>query len=142
MYKLSEIAENFNKERTEIIEALIDHRTLLDDHVEKKMGITYVDDRGIEILYQLLIAPSKDNPMNDNPLKKNTIKKYKTEEFKEFVNIEEKLRLNITELKNDILALDTEIQKKDKLTIDYQEKLLEINRLLVKYEENLLLDNL
>lgn len=142
MYKLSEIAENFNRERTEIIEALIDHRTLLDDHVEKKMGITYVDDRGIEILYKLLIAPSKDNSNNDNPLKKNTIRKYKTEEFKDFINIEEKLRLNITELKSDILALDTEIQKKDKLIIDYQEKLLEINRLLVKYEENLLLDNL
>lgn len=142
MYKLSEIAENFNRERTEIIEALIDHRTLLDDHVEKKMGITYVDDRGIEILYKLLIAPSKDSSSNDNPLKKNTIRKYKTEEFKDFINIEEKLRLNITELKNDILALDTEIQKKDKLIIDYQEKLLEINRLLVKYEENLLLDNL
>ncbi len=142
MYKLSEIAENFNRERTEIIEALIDHRTLLDDHVEKKMGITYVDDRGIEILYKLLIAPSKDSSSNDNPLKKNTIRKYKTEEFKDFINIEEKLRLNIAELKNDILALDTEIQKKDKLIIDYQEKLLEINRLLVKYEENLLLDNL
>ncbi|HKL42322.1 MAG TPA: hypothetical protein VJ962_07075 [Clostridia bacterium] len=142
MYKLSEIAENFNVERTEIIEALIDHRTLLDDHVEKKMGITYVDDRGIEILYKLLIEPLKVKENKDKPLKKNRISKYNTEEFKDYINIEEKLRLNITELKNDILALDTEIQKKDKFLIDYQEKLLEINRLLVKYEENLLLDNL
>jgi len=142
MYKLSEIAENFNVERTEIIEALIDHRTLLDDHVVKKMGITYVDDRGIEILYKLLIAPSNANEIKDKPLKKNKINKYNTEEFKDYINIEEKLRLNISELKNDILALDTEIQKKDKFLIDYQEKLLEINRLLVKYEENLLLDNL
>lgn len=142
MYKLSEIAENFNVERTEIIEALIDHRTLLNDHVEKKMGITYVDDRGIEILYKLLIAPSRENINDDNPQNKNKISKYKTEEFKDFINIEEKLRLNISELKNDILALDTKIQKKDKFLIDYQEKLLEINRLLVKYEENLLLDNL
>lgn len=142
MYKLSEIAENFNVERTEIIEALIDQRTLLDDHVEKKMGITYVDDRGIEILYKLLIEPSKENKNDENPLKRNSISKYKTEEFKDYINIEEKLRLNITELKNDILALDTDIQKKDKFLIDYQEKLLEINRRLVKYEENLLLDNL
>jgi|GEM_PF-6018950 len=142
MYKLSEIAENFNVERTEIIEVLIDQRTLLDDHVEKKMGITYVDDRGIEILYKLLIEPSKENKNDENPLKRNSISKYKTEEFKDYINIEEKLRLNITELKNDILALDTDIQKKDKFLIDYQEKLLEINRLLVKYEENLLLDNL
>jgi len=142
MYKLSEIAENFNVERTEIIEALIDHRTLLDDHVVKKMGITYVDDRGIEILYKLLIAPSNTKEIKDKPLKKNKINKYNTEEFKDYINIEEKLRLNISELKNDILALDTEIQKKDKFLIDYQEKLLEINRLLVKYEENLLLDNL
>ncbi len=142
MYKLSEIAENFNVERTEIIEALIDHRTLLDDHVEKKMGITYVDDRGIEILYKLLIEPLKVKENKNKPLKKNRISKYNTEEFKDYINIEEKLRLNITELKNDILALDTEIQKKDKFLIDYQEKLLEINRLLVKYEENLLLDNL
>lgn|SRR6056297_2157751 len=142
MYKLSEIAENFNVERTEIIEALIDHRTLLDDHVEKKMGITYVDDRGIEILYKLLIAPTNNNDIKDKPLRKNKINKYNTEEFKDYINIEEKLRLNISELKNDILALDTEIQKKDKFLIDYQEKLLEINRLLVKYEENLLLDNL
>jgi len=142
MYKLSEIAENFNVERTEIIEALIDHRTLLDDHVVKKMGITYVDDRGIEILYKLLIAPSNANEIQDKPLKKNKISKYNTEEFKDYINIDEKLRLNISELKNDILALDTEIQKKDKFLIDYQEKLLEINRLLVKYEENLLLDNL
>lgn len=141
MYKLSEIAENFNVERTEIIEALIDHRTLLDDHVEKKMGITYVDDRGIEILYKLLIEPLKSKESKDEPLK-NKINKYNTEEFKDYINIEEKLRLNISELKNDILALDTEIQKKDKFLIDYQEKLLEINRLLVKYEENLLLDNL
>jgi hypothetical protein len=140
MYKLSEIAENFNVERTEIIEALIDHRTLLDDHVEKKMGITYVDDRGIEILFKLLIEPSRMNKKSDKPLKKK--KKYNTEEFKDFINIEEKLRLNISELKNDILALDTEIQKKDKFLIDYQEKLLEINKLLVKYEENLLLDDL
>lgn len=142
MYKLSEIAENFNVERTEIIEALIDHRTLLDDHVVKKMGITYVDDRGIEILYKLLIAPSNEKEIKDKPLKKNKINKYNKEEFKDYINIEEKLRLNISELKNDILALDTEIQKKDKFLIDYQEKLLEINRLLVKYEENLLLDNL
>jgi len=142
MYKLSEIAENFNVERTEIIEVLIDQRTLLDDHVEKKMGITYVDDRGIEILYKLLIEPSKENKNDENPLKRNSISKYKTEEFKDYINIEEKLRLNITKLKNDILALDTDIQKKDKFLIDYQEKLLEINRLLVKYEENLLLDNL
>ena len=140
MYKLSEIAENFNIERTEIIEALIDHRTLLDDHVDKKMGITYIDDRGIEILYKLLIA-STDEGKNDKPLN-NRNKKYTTEEFKEYVNIEEKLRLNITELKNDILVLDTQIQKKDKFLIDYQEKLLDINKLLVKYEENLLLDNL
>jgi hypothetical protein len=142
MYKLSEIAENFNMERTEIIEALIDHRTLLDNHVEKKMGITYVDDRGIEILYKLLIAPSKNNNQGNKPLKENKMKQYNTEAFKDYINIEEKLRLNISELKNDILALDTEIQKKDKFLIDYQEKLLEINRLLVKYEENLLLDNL
>jgi hypothetical protein len=141
MYKLSEIAENFNVERTEIIEALIDHRTLLDDHVDKKMGITYVDDRGIEILYKLLIEPLKSQESKDDPLK-NKITKYNTEEFKDYINIEEKLRLNISELKNDILALDTEIQKKDKFLMDYQEKLLEINRLLVKYEENLLLDNL
>lgn len=140
MYKLSEIAENFNIERTEIIEALIDHRTLLDDHVDKKMGITYIDDRGIEILYKLLIA-SSDEGKNDKPLN-NSNKKYTTEEFKEYVNIEEKLRLNISELKNDILVLDTQIQKKDKFLIDYQEKLLDINKLLVKYEENLLLDNL
>ena len=142
MYKLSEIAENFNVERTEIIEALIDHRTLLDDHVVKKMGITHVDDRGIEILYKLLIAPLKEIINDDKPLKKEKTSKYKTEEFKDYINLEEKLRLNISELKNDILALDTEIQKKDKFLIDYQEKLLEINRLLVKYEENLLLDNL
>lgn len=142
MYKLSEIAENFNVERTEIIEALIDHRTLLDDHVEKKMGITYVDDRGIEILFKLLIAPSDKNEVKDKPLTKNKVNKYNIEEFKDYINIEEKLRLNISELKNDILALDTEIQKKDKFLIDYQEKLLEINRLLVKYEENLLLDHL
>lgn len=142
MYKLSEIAENFNVERTEIIEALINQRTLLDDHVEKKMGITYVDDRGIEILYKLLIEPSKENTNDENPLKRNSISKYKTEEFKDYINIEEQLRLNIIELKNDIIALDTDIQKKDKFLIDYQEKLLEINRRLVKYEENLLLDNL
>jgi len=141
MYKLSEIAKNFNRERTEIIEALIDHRTLLDDHVKKKMGITYVDDRGIEILYKLLIAPSVENK-NDNVLKKNKNSGYKTEEFKAYVNIEEKLRLNIAELKSDILDLDTDIQKKDKFLMDYQEKLLEINKLLVKYEENLLLENL
>ena len=55
MYKLSEIAKKFNLERTILIEALIDNKLLLEGHTAKKLGITYVDDRGIEILYKLLL---------------------------------------------------------------------------------------
>lgn len=139
MHKLSTIAKQFDIKRTELIEALIDHRILLDGHVNKRMGITYVDDRGVEILYKLLIDESSTKQKNDSKdIPPNAVMK----EYEDYQNIEEKLRLSITELKNDILALDTEIQKKDNFLIDYMERLLEVNKMLVEYEENMLIDKL
>jgi hypothetical protein len=137
MYKLSEIAKKFNLERTIIIEALIDNKLLLEVHTFKKSGITYVDDRGIEILYKLLLHGSNSNENDLDFEKKNFLNDYKYLD-----DIEKKIKLNISKLKKDILALDTEIHKKDKFLIDYQEKLLKINKLLVKYEENLLIGDL
>jgi hypothetical protein len=134
MYKLSEIAKKFNLERTIIIEALIDNKLLLEVHTFKKSGITYIDDRGIEILYKLLLHVSNSNENDLDFEKKNFLNDYKYLD-----DIEKKIKLNISGLKKDILALDIEIQKKDKFLIDYQEKLLKINKLLVKYEENLLI---
>ena len=137
MYKLSEVAEKFNLERTTIIESLIDNKLLLDVHTFKKNGITYIDDRGIEILYKLLLDGSTSNEKELDSNKKNVL-----DEYKYLDDIEKKIKFNISKLKEEILALDTEIQKKDKFLIDYQEKLLKINKALVKYEENLLIGKL
>jgi|LGVF01.1.fsa_nt_gb predicted nucleic acid-binding protein len=137
MYKLSEVAEKFNLERTTIIESLIDNKLLLDVHTFKKNGITYIDDRGIEILYKLLLDGSTSNEKKLDSNKKNVL-----DEYKYLDDIGKKIKFNISKLKEDILALDTEIQKKDKFLIDYQDKLLKINKALVKYEENLLIGKL
>lgn len=137
MYKLSEVAEKFNLERIIIIESLIDNKLLLDVHTFKRNGITYIDDRGIEILYKLLLDSSTSNEKKMDSNKKNVL-----DEYKYLDDIEKKIKFNISKLKEDILALDTEIQKKDKFLIDYQEKLLKTNKVLVKYEENLLIGKL
>ncbi|MEA1975847.1 MAG: hypothetical protein U9N10_09990 [Bacillota bacterium] len=137
MYKLSEVAEKFNLERIIIIESLIDNKLLLDVHTFKRNGITYIDDRGIEILYKLLLDSSTSNEKKMDSNKKNVL-----DEYKYLDDIEKKIKFNISKLKEDILALDTEIQKKDKFLIDYQEKLLKTNKALVKYEENLLIGKL
>jgi len=137
MYKLSEIAEKFNLERTILIEALIDNKLLLEGHTNKKQGVTYVDDRGIEILYKLLLK--NQNSLNEefSNGKKNILN-----EYKHLDKIEKKLKNDIINMKEQLFALDTEIQKKDEFLIDYQKKLLDINKMIVKYEENLLIADL
>ncbi len=137
MYKLSEIAKKFNLERTILIEALIDNKLLLEGHTAKKLGITYVDDRGIEILYKLLLK--KQNFLSEKISDEN---KNVLDEYKDLNEIEIKIKNDIYKMKEKIFALDTEIQKKNEFLIDYQEKLLNVNKLIVKYEENLLIDDL
>jgi len=137
MYKLSEIAEKFNLERTILIEALIDNKLLLEGHTVKKLGITYVDDRGIEILYKLLL-----NNQNSLSEKISDGKKNVLNEYKHLNEMEIKIKNDIYSMKEKIFALDTEIQKKNEFLLDYQEKLLNINKMIVKYEENLLIDKI
>lgn len=121
MYRLSEIAEKFNLERAIIIETLMSRKLMFDNHIQKKMGITYVDDRGIEILYKLLLDSSYDNK-DENQISEEKI----SDEYKHFIEEENKIKKEISKLKNEIEILDNEINKENKKIIAYQKKNLKL----------------
>lgn len=106
MYRVSEVATLLSVEKTDIYEKMISHKSLIDPNVKKSDGITYITERGLEILGALF---SKEI---DKAIKKDVVKNRQPSKF-------EKDR---TILYNKIAILKTEIKKLDKEMIEKTEE--------------------
>lgn len=142
MYKLSEIASKFKVDKVKIIEMLINKKELFDQHTKKKNGVTYMDDRGIEILYKLFFSNNQSKMKKDVSNQSNQQNDLLRVSRKKLLNIQLQLKNDIVELKDQLVKKDMELSKKDDMLKNYQEKLLKINREIVKLEENFLIDKL
>ncbi|MGX8796516.1 hypothetical protein ACR6HW_10630 [Fusibacter sp. JL298sf-3] len=127
MYKISEVAELLLVEKTEIFAKLISHKSLLEPNIKKIDGVTYFDQRGVEILKTLLNKPAsmEEQPpvpeeaeaevLSEEPVRKQPLTRYEKER-KVYMD-------QIEILKAELLRLDEELAVKDALIEDYQDKL-------------------
>lgn len=61
LFKISEAAHKLNVETFVIFEKLLTHAELMKDHTEKIHSITYIDERGIDILKALIEGKTPDD---------------------------------------------------------------------------------
>ncbi len=127
MHKISEVAELLLVEKTEIFAKLISHKSLLEPNIKKIDGVTYFDQRGVEILKTLLNKPAsmEEQPpvpeeaeaevLSEEPVRKQPLTRYEKER-KVYMD-------QIEILKAELLRLDEELAVKDALIEDYQDKL-------------------
>ncbi len=127
MHKISEVAELLLVEKTEIFAKLISHKSLLEPNIKKIDGVTYFDQRGVEILKTLLNKPTSidEQPpvaeeaevevLSEEPVRKQPLTRYEKER-KVYMD-------QIEILKAELVRLDDELAVKDALIEDYQDKL-------------------
>jgi len=138
MYKVSEAADLIGVEKVEIFEKMITHKALLDPNISKQDGVTYFDERGLEILKTLFHTSLEQNLDSDSeemdPVKEAKPNKIKTRQDKEYDILKRKLEILTDELTN----LDQELEVKDELVTKYQFKLLEDLDMISKLQYGLL----
>ncbi len=125
MYKVSEAADIIGVEKVDIFEKMITHKALLDPNITKQDGVTYFDDRGLEILKTLFhttleIGSDLQRETEESP-KELKVNKPKTRQDKEYEILKKKIDILTNELNN----LDRELNVKDELIGKYQFKMLE-----------------
>lgn len=120
MYKLSEIAKRFKVEKKVLIKELIENKKILKNHIKKKNGLTYVNDKGIELLYDIFFE--------------NKEMKEEKNQSKDVEDID-KLKEKIKNYKLKILDLDSEIYQKNEILSEYQNKLIDINRKILNFNK-------
>ncbi|GAU75778.1 hypothetical protein [Fusibacter sp. 3D3] len=138
MYKVSEAADIIGVEKVEIFEKMITHKALLDPNISKQDGVTYFDERGLEILKTLFHtsldlnqSSTSDDMDHIKDVKQNKIK---SRQDKEYDILRRKLEIITDELTN----LDQELEIKDELMAKYQFKLLEDLDVISKLQYGLL----
>ena len=119
MYKVSDVAEMIGVEKTEIFEKMISHKSLLDPNLSKVDGVTYFDDRGLEILRTLF---SKNREETSHTERNDT---KPTKLVSKFERDREILYDKIDILRNELFNLDSELELKDDMILKYHVKLLE-----------------
>lgn len=146
MYKVSEVADLLSVEKTDIFEKMISHKALLEPNIKKIDGVTYFDQRGLEILKTLLLK----NDLNADSFEdkgKTTDVTFESAEGHELSkklapSKFEKNRRSFLEqieiLKSEILKLDEEIALKDELILGYHQKNFEDLELIGKYQQQML----
>lgn len=145
MYKISEVAELLAVEKTDIFAKLISHKSLLDPNIKKVDGVTYFDQRGVEILKTLLLKSNvvveetdveTDDEEDDVFSESDDVTKpYAMSKFEK----ERKILLDQIEiLQNELFKLDEEIALKDNLILGYQVKLDEDFETLGKFQQQML----
>ena len=138
MYKVSEAADLIGVEKVEIFEKMITHKALLDPNISKQDGVTYFDERGLEILKTLFHTSLEQNQDLDSEemdsVKEGKPNKIKTRQDKEYDILKRKLKILTDELTN----LDQELEVKDELVTKYQFKLLEDLDMISKLQYGLL----
>lgn len=138
MYKVSDAADIIGVEKVEIFEKMITHKALLDPNISKQEGVTYFDERGLEILKTLFHTNTEHNPNVKNEehegLKEHKPNKIKSRQDKEYDILKRKIEIITNELAN----LDQELEMKDELLSKYQFKLLEDLDMISKLQYALL----
>ncbi len=138
MYKVSEAADLIGVEKVEIFEKMITHKALLDPNISKQDGVTYFDERGLEILKTLFHTSLEQNQDSDSEemdsVKEVKPNKIKPRQDKEYDILKRKLEILTDELTN----LDHELEVKDELVTKYQFKLLEDLDMISKLQYGLL----
>lgn len=122
MYKISEVADLFGIEKTEVFEKMITHRSLLDANIHKQDGVTYFTEHGLEILKTLLgIENSSTKAEPDSIDQGDSARKLRPLGK---VDREKKILLDKMDiLINEINALDQELILKDEMITKYQDRL-------------------
>lgn len=140
LYKVSEVAEVIGVEKTEIFEKMITHKTLMDPNIHKKDGVTYFDERGLEILKTLFskdISGSSGEFVNFKSEQQNdSIKKNRP--LSKFERDRKILIDKMDILKNELMNLDMELKLKDDMILKYQVKVNEDIEALNRFQYSLL----
>ncbi|MBE0451156.1 MAG: hypothetical protein IBX70_09935 [Clostridia bacterium] len=140
MYKVSEVAELMGVEKTEIFEKMITHKTLIDPNIHKKDGVTYFDERGLEILRTLFSKDISNSLGEFNSLKseQNNDPTKKNRPLSKFERDKKILIDKMDILKNELMNLDMELKLKDEMIIKYQVKVNEDIEALNRFQYALL----
>lgn len=145
MYKISEVAELLAVEKTDIFAKLISHKSLLDPNIKKVDGVTYFDQRGVEILKTLLSKTNVtvDDSYVDSEPEDEDVHLSQTETSKPYImskfEKDRKILLDqIDILHKEMQKLDDEIALKDNLILGYQIKLDEDFEILGKFQQQML----
>lgn len=122
MYKVSDVSELIGVEKTEVFEKMITHRALLESHIHKEDGVTYFNERGLEVLKTLF---GIEIDQNDKSVVKALAKKdFASNEVRQ--DRDRKILLDkISILINEMDNLDRELSLKDKMIEQYQQKIAE-----------------
>ncbi len=140
MYKVSEVAEVIGVEKTEIFEKMITHKTLMDPNIHKKDGVTYFDERGLEILKTLFSKDISSSPSDFDNFKfeqqNDSIKKNRP--LSKFERDRKILIDKMDILKNELMNLDMELKLKDEMILKYQVKVNEDIEALNRFQYALL----
>lgn len=143
MYKIGEVADLLSVEKTDIFAKMISHKSLLESNIKKVDGVTYFDQRGVEILKTLLI---KSESCTDEIItldeEDTSVEEYteigKTSILSKFEKDRNVLLEQIDILKSELSKLDEELALKDNLLLGYQMKISEDLELLGKYQLQML----
>lgn len=145
MYKISEVAELLAVEKTDIFAKLISHKSLLDPNIKKVDGVTYFDQRGVEILKTLLSKTNVtvddsyvDSEPEDEDVHLNQTETSKPYTMSKFEKDRRILLDQIDILHKEMQKLDDEIALKDNLILGYQIKLDEDFEILGKFQQQML----
>ncbi len=119
VYKVSDVAEMIGVEKTEVFEKMISHKSLLDPNLSKIDGVTYFDDRGLEILRTLFSKHKDESSIIERAENKPQKLVSKFERDREI------LYDKIDILRNELFNLDSELELKDDMILKYQVKITE-----------------
>jgi hypothetical protein len=140
LYKVSEVAEVIGVEKTEIFEKMITHKTLMDPNIHKKDGVTYFDERGLEILKTLFSKDISSSPGEFDNFKleqqNDSIKKNRP--LSKFERDRKILMDKMDILRNELMNLDMELKLKDEMILKYQVKVNEDIEALNRFQYALL----
>jgi hypothetical protein len=127
-------------EKTEIFEKMITHKTLMDPNIHKKDGVTYFDERGLEILKTLFSKDISSSPGEFDNFKleqqNDSIKKNRP--LSKFERDRKILMDKMDILRNELMNLDMELKLKDEMILKYQVKVNEDIEALNRFQYALL----
>lgn len=141
LYKIGDVAELLKVEKTDIFAKLISHKSLLEPNIKKVEGVTYFEERGLEVLKTLFYKKDKESIKESVDARKSLDDSFSTEHKKTLSKYEREKNIlydQIEILNNELTKLDMEIELKDQMLLSFHEKLLEDLEILSKFQNHLL----